>query len=116
MRVLASTGTSGAPYSTHSAQPWHRHLAVVPCTTGNAVSALRGFTRGERESRGVAHASLLPVGSAKFGPLVGGVVSPTLVGTRVGAAGTALEPCAGRSEHCCEYTLSTLKCRTASYP
>jgi hypothetical protein len=64
----------------------------------------------------VARASLLPVGSAKFGPLVGGLVSPTLVGTRVGAADTALEPCAGRSEHCCEYMLSTLKCRTASYP
>jgi hypothetical protein len=34
----------------------------------------------------VARASLIPVGSAKFGSLVGGLVSPTLVGTRVHAA------------------------------
>ncbi len=42
---------------------------------------------GGCEGRQVAPiASLSPVGSAKFGPRVGGLVSPRLVGTGVGAA------------------------------
>jgi hypothetical protein len=42
---------------------------------------------GRSEGRQVAPiASPSPVGSAKFGARVGGLVSPTLVGTRVGAA------------------------------
>ncbi len=58
----------------------------------------QGVAAGERGDRGsegrqvASVASLSPVGSAKFGPRVGGLVSPTFVGagvpvgTRVGAA------------------------------
>ena len=67
----------------------------MQCSEPQGGGGRRKGGNGGSEGRKVASiASLLPVGSAKFGPRVGGLVSPALVGagvpvgTRVGAAHT----------------------------
>jgi hypothetical protein len=59
----------------------------MQCRERQGGGGRRKGGNGSNEGRQVASiASPSPVGSAKFGPRVGGLVSPTLVGARVGAA------------------------------
>jgi hypothetical protein len=58
----------------------------MQCSERHGGSGRRKGGKGGSEGRQVASiASPSPVGSAKFGPRVGGLVSPKLVGAGVGA-------------------------------
>jgi hypothetical protein len=49
---------------------------------------------GQQDEEGMPRALAAPVGSAKFGARVGGLVSPTLVGAGVAVVGAAHAPSA----------------------